>query len=67
MQKYDRFLQKSVEQKNSRSLETKIVGIIRRDNFFFFFFSIFHRLVVLSKYFIRNDKMSMRSQISKGS
>lgn len=38
MQKYDRFLQKSVEQKNSRSLETKIVGIIRRDNFFFFFF-----------------------------
>lgn len=38
MQKYDRFLQKSVEQKNSRSLEKKIVGIIRRDNFFFFFF-----------------------------
>lgn len=38
MQKYDRFLQKSVEQKNSRSLETKIVGIIRRDNFFFLFF-----------------------------
>lgn len=53
MQKYDGFLQKSVEQKNSRSLGKKVVGIIRRDNFFFFFFIQFSILSTVS-WFYRN-------------